>query len=224
MQTAIPNTMQGNRKVSQKPGVHSFGACQSRSRRASGGFTLIEILVSVSIIILLLGIGFVAGGKFITQGKITQTRSMLQGLVGANDEFKAARQQGDINHAGNFPIKWNQVTGATGWTSSKRFVYACRQNKNVELQMLAAVQSGENRTRQALQADDSLKDVWGSLILYRASNDGVGSLAGDKDQTNVLVTNDKLPLSPSPFFVSAGPDKKFGTEDDITTIENPSYK
>ena len=227
MQTAISNRNGSGIKTAQKQGVHSFWVSKRRCRRASGGFSLIEILVAISVIILLLGIGFVGTSQFIRATKIKQVEAMMQGLVGANEEFKAKRQQGNVNHGGDNPVRY-----PAGLNSSERFVYACRQIKDVEAQMLAAVNSGESSERSAYQDRDGdgveeLYDVWGTPIVYRHWNNGQtnnqnenpddGQLRNTRGQS-VSISNADLPDSQSPFFVSAGPDGEFGTEDDINSF------
>ena len=118
----------------------------------------------VSVIVLLLGIGFVGTSSFIRAAKTKQVEAMMQGLIGANDEFKAQRQQGKINHGGDFPIRWSGVS--LNLTSGERFVYACRQNKAAESLMLTAVNSGENEDERASFQDrdgdgvQEIYDVW----------------------------------------------------------------
>lgn len=216
--------------MDQKPSVHRFSSKKRLFSRRAGGFSLVELMVVVGIIILLLGIGVVAGTKFVAEGKKEQTRAMLDGLLGANTEFQAKRKQGSVNHDGKSPIDWSKVNGGTGFSSSERFVYACSQIDSAEQQLNAAVTSSGQKSMQRIYADknrrngvNEIYDTWGTQIEYRSFNDGDGRGPG----TN--VANNLLPLSKSPFFVSAGPDKKFGpqsdgTNDDIMTIDKPVYK
>ena len=211
-------------KVDQKPGVYSLLSQKSAFVRRSAGFTTIELMVVVGIIILLLGIGLVTGTRFITEGKKEQTLSMMNGLIGANTEFQAQRQQGSVNHDGKFPINWTDGKASKATSSIERFVYACSTNKAVDQAMTNAVVSAGEKSMQRTFKDidndkiNEIYDPWGTLIEYRSINNGDGKGPG----TN--VANNLLPLSKDAFFVSAGPDKKFGTDDDITTVQNPTYK
>jgi len=218
--------------MGQKQSVYSFSSQKSRfrsriaNRRRSAGFSLVELMVVVGIIILLLGIGLVAGTKFIAEGKKEQTKAMLDGLLGANTEF-IAKRKGSVNHDGKTPIDWSKVQNGSALSSSERFVYACSQIESVELQLNAAVSSSGQKSLERIYVDSTssdpdrvkeIYDTWGTEVEYRSFNNGEGR----GPVTNVANIN--LPLSKSPFFVSAGPDKRFGTEDDIMTIDNPAYK
>lgn len=198
-----------------------IGRNKTAFSRRQAGFTLIEIMVTVGIIILLLGIGIVAGTRFIAEGKKEQTRSMLKGLMGAHTEFQAQRNQGSLNHDGNNPINWDKdVKNGGRFTSSERFVWGCQQIKKVEDKMMAALNSGGQETFRKIWANkktgspvNEIYDIWGTELEYRSKNDGKGT------GPNSSVKNSDLPLSRAPFFVSAGPDKKFGTEDDISSLD-----
>lgn len=196
--------MKGGQEVDQKPNVHSIFRSQAGSRRRSGGFTMIEVMVVVGLIIFLLGIGVVAGTKFIAEGKKEQIRGLMQGLLGANEEYKA-RTGGSVQLEGN---------GA----SIVQFVDACKQIKDVEDQMMAAIVSGGEQTvkRTFDERTRIVKDPWGTAIEYRPYN--------KDDPVSGESADPKLPLSNHAFFVSAGPDKRLGTEDDLTTIADPIYK
>jgi len=214
MQTPDTTTQASVPRKHQKPGVHSISAPKRRSRRAAGGFTLIELLTFIGIAVLLLGILAGASIKMLGEMRRDQMRSTMVSLLGANDEFNAVRQQGPVNHTNDYPIDWSQESA--GNSSAERFVYAMRQIPSAEQIMLSALNSSSESAFERMYRDDTIYDRWETELQYRRSNDGTGSHSG--------VSNDKLPLSKSPFFVSAGPDEEFGTDDDLTTIENPNYR
>lgn len=209
--------------IGQKPNVHPFNRFKGGFSRRSAGFTTIELMVAVSIIILLLGIGFVASSKYIGEARKEQVRSSMTGLMGANEEFKAKRKGGSINHEGGNPMDWTG-NDARRYSSTERFVKACRLYEASDKQVTAAMLSGQKEVNRRVFDDkdndgiEEIYDVWETQLEYRLFNDGKGS----GPVTN--VSNELLPLSRSPFFVSAGPDKQFGTEDDITTVVKPTYK
>lgn len=198
----------------QKPGVHLISGSK-RGPQHRGGFTLTEILVAISIIGLILGILAAASLAVMKEARSEQVRSMMTAMLAANDEFKAVRQQGPVNHDSppNTPINWSQESA--GNSSIRRFVYAIKQVPSAEQIMIAAIKSSSEEAFERMYDGNTVKDRWGTELRYRRSNDGTGSFNGED--------NDELPLSRSPFLVSAGPDKAFGTDDDITSIENPTY-
>lgn len=185
----------------QKPGVHSPARPARRSARRSRGFTLTEILVTTSITFLILAIGIGGAMVALREYRRTQTRAMLNSLLGAHDEFKAVLKQGNLNHKDNEPF---DLTGS----SSQRFVAAMKQVPTAETMMVAALNNQGSESFQRLYKNGRLYDRWNTELKYRAFNDGTDA------------EDDKLPRSASPFFVSAGPDKQFGTDDDISTLDD----
>ncbi|MGB1123954.1 MAG: type II secretion system protein [Phycisphaeraceae bacterium] len=206
-------------EVAHKPSVHCFEGVQRRFAARHRGFSLIEILVVVSIIALLVGIGTAVGVKMTAAARVEQTRAMMEGLLAANDEYKALQGQ-DIATFGPVPGSIYTVGG------TERYIAMCSKIKSCDEIVNAALLSGSKESNERLVRDDnsnnvnSIYDRWGTEIEYRQSNDQTGDLSysplGDAMKR---VANNLLPLSRSPFFASAGPDKQWGTEDDITTID-----
>lgn len=205
------------------PSVHSHGGVK---RRSDAGFTLIEILVTISIIALLLGIGAVGMTQVQKAARAAQVKSMLEGLKGALTEYQTQVQYLP-NHGDSGNITWSTVNGGDGsnYISSERFVYACSQVPAADKQLLAAVSSGSSSANERIFADkvggngiNEIYDVWETPILYRSSN-----LGGEGNPDGTATPGLPLPTpqysSKHPFFVSAGPDQEFGTEDDISTLE-----
>lgn len=220
MQTTIHNPENSSRGMGQKPSVHCVSSPKTRVLARSRAFSLIELLVVVGIIALILGIGAAAAVKITAEARKEQTKAMMNGLLGANEEFKAVRKEGNVNHTGNFPINWSDAANrGSSQSSSERFISAISTVQDAKTAMMAAINSGSEESIAEIFGDfDSdgfyeLRDRWGSEIEYRSANDG----SGTGPVTN--VDNRLLPLSRSPFFISRGPDKQFGTDDDITTIE-----
>jgi len=221
----------------QKPSVHCFGGQKACFSRRASGFTLIELLVTVGIIALLLSIGAAAAVKINAEARREQVRRMMDGLIGANDEFKAVRQQGNVNHSGNFPINWSDPANQGGsQSSSERFVSAISTVQVAQVAMMAALNSSTDAAFAETYRDkdsdghSEIYDRWGTALQYRSFNDGTGVGPGPADytppgtSTAIIVPNNLLPLSRSPIFVSAGGDETFGTDDDITTLNSePVY-
>lgn len=175
---------------------------------------MVELLVAISIIGLLVGIGTAAGLKMSAEARKEQTRAMMEALLSANTEYKAVRQGSSISHTG--PI--------AGLSSTEQFINACLQIKTCEEIVLAALNSSSSTALERIYKSGdtdnykSVYDRWGTELEYRQSNNPASTTptppANEKGDT---VANNKLPLSRDPFFASAGPDKTWGTDDDITT-------
>ena len=172
-------------------------------------------MVVVSIILLIVGIGTVAAVKIATEARRDQTLRMMQGLMGANEEYKA-NSGADLNHDGGTPIDWSS---SNFLSSSERFVSGMSRVPAAETMLNAAISQATSESTQRIFNDsdndntNGIFDRWGTELEYRAYNDGSGS----GPSTN--IQNRLLPIHRSAFFVSAGPDQTFGTDDDITTIE-----
>jgi len=180
------------------------------------GFTLIEILVVVSIIGLLLSIGAAVGLKITAEARKEQTRAMMEGLLSANEEYKAVRQGSSISHTGP----------TAGLSSTEQYIKACLQIKTCEEIVISSLNSSSQDALARIYKDGggssnkSVYDRWGTEIEYRQSNNPSSTTpAPPANENGDTVANADLPLSRDPFFASAGPDKKWGTDDDITTIE-----
>lgn len=198
---------------------HSLGEEERRNPRVhlfngrKAGFTLIEILVTISIISLLLGIGAFAMSKLSSEGRRTQTQSMLNGLKGALTEYQTKTES----------VLAHENTANTNLTSSEQVVFQFQKVPTAYDQLLAAVNSSTQQSNKRIFDDkdgndnvNEIYDYWGTQILYRSSNltwdtgnDTVssGDLSDDKYKTKF------------PAFFSAGPDKEFGTDDDVNTLE-----
>lgn len=213
MQPANSNDEKSIAMKHHKPSDHSFWG---RKRRFSG-FSLIELLVVLSIIALLLSIGTAVALRMVKEARVEATRAMLNGLLGANEEFKAVRKEGPINHEGSYPIDWTTSEG-NKLSSSERFVRGCSQIQSSTDMMMAAINSGSSSALEIVYNDKDndgtfqIFDRWRTEVEYRSRNNskGAGPSTG--------VSNSLLPVTNYPFFVSAGPDQQFGTDDDITTV------
>jgi len=162
------------------------------------------------------------------QLQTAELTAMMRGLLGANEEFKAATQQGNLNHDGGFPVNWSAIPNQQ-LSSSERFVFGMRMVEDANRMVIAALHASGPEVFEQVFADrdgdgtEEIYDLWGNELEYRAFNDGMGQGPGTG------VDNAALPLSPGPMFVSAGPDGVFGPDaqgknDDVTNIDEPVYR
>lgn len=202
MQPQAQYALNAQQKVGQKLSVYSFFAPKGLKRRSGQGFSLIELLVVISIIGLLTAIGVGVGMKMSEEARRVQTREMMQGLLAVNTEYKAVRQGDAIT-----------VDGSSSDSSAKQFVTACKTITICEEIMLTALNSSQSATLDRIYKNGSIFDRWGTELEYRSSNDGSGT------GPSTSVSNAALPVSRDPFFASAGPDETWGTDDDIDTTQ-----
>lgn len=215
MRHMAPSVEKAEQEMHQKPFVCSFSASKRRFHRHQQGFSLIEILVVISIIALILGVGAAVALRVTAEARREQTRTMMEGLIGANTEHKAVRGS-NISHTGIF----NGETLST----SERFVASCLQVQTCEEIMLGALNSSTSQALDRIYKNEGgsgnyngIYDRWGTELEYRSSNNQNGT--GPQNENGNQVANNLLPISRDPFFASAGPDKEWGTDDDITTID-----
>ncbi|MEM9415017.1 MAG: prepilin-type N-terminal cleavage/methylation domain-containing protein [Planctomycetota bacterium] len=200
MTTTTPSSSDsGTPQASRYSGVH----CKiRRSRRISSGFTLIEILVVISIIVLLIGI--VTTGALIARNgaQRNRTQSMMRALMAAVDEHEIV-----------FSVKPpHDVTAPAGLTSSETLVWACNRDPKLRSLVVASMQGRGVFEDNDGDGIEELYDPWDRQIAYRNGNE-----AGSPNIDGINHTD--LPFHRDPFFVSAGKDGAFGTDDDISTIE-----
>ena len=193
-----------------------------RHRHMSGGYTLLEILVVVSIIALL--IGFVIAVSTHTVSRTAQTRLAFQALLTIADEYEAQTKGQIVNHDGMRPIDWSQPRRFTNHRMkgtgkpndpSERFVVGVMQIPQTKDLILNLLSSGvlvdqDKKDDEGNWIPDGffeLKDGWGTMILYRASN------------VSYDAPDPRLPHHPRRFFSSAGEDMQFGTADDMYSFD-----
>lgn len=188
--------------------------------RAPRGFSLVETLVVIGIISILVSLVIASGVYLNGRAKQSQTRGILSALAAIDTEYRAQTGQ-VVNHTGTSPMDWtaaytqtfpigSTTTGAAGQPaetspnySIERFFIAAKQVS----QTATMIDNLVNNTRD----DDNnnfaeIVDGWGNAIAYRSQESASGT----------------FPARPTPFFVSAGPDGKFGSVGSSATAAEQS--
>ena len=202
------------------------------SRRA---FTLIEILVTISIITLLAGITIPVALRFLGSAEASSTRAMLNALGTAASEYNiltgAVVPHKDQDAFGNrldLDVGQPQPNGGSGSDLTLGyFVKTAGQVPNVarligtaakaNLQNLDADRPVGDVAADAadptyLPGSFQILDAWGNPIRY----------AGGVDHGDTFNDDDYLPAHPNAFFASAGPDGLWGSTLSNSNSPDPS--
>lgn len=216
-----------------------------QSPRRASGFSLIEILVVVSLIAILVGISFPVAIKMLAQSESAQTRSMLLGLAAAADDYNVTTGN-VVDHTANTDAFGNNITLNVGQPSPNT---GGNTDATLGYFVLTAGQSSTSADLIAIAAKNDLKfdgtpmpnipdriglgatdlnigtigqvellDVWDNPIRY------AGGVVHDTG-TGSFTDDDYLPAHPTAFFASAGPDGEwgrvvFGTNEPDASVDN----
>lgn len=211
-----------------KQHTHPRRSAPGRSPGISPGFSLIEILVVISIITILVGLSFPVALKMLAQSEASQTRGMLLGLAAAADDYNITTGN-TVDHTANTDAFGNVINLYVGQPSPNTggnvdatlgyFVYTAGQSTtSAKLIAIAAKTDlkfngtpltniadkiGDTSLNRFTIDDVELLDVWGNRIRY----------AGGVDHNDSFTDDDYLPAHPTAFFASAGPDGEWGEVD-----------
>jgi prepilin-type N-terminal cleavage/methylation domain-containing protein len=187
------------------------------SRRAAGGFTLVELLVVISIIVVLAAMSFGAANMAMNKAKKLQTandaRALKQAIQSFNSEYSRLPDFG----AQGEEAQTDGEAGAELLTIllGKEEVTDSMQNKKQIAFFNAKVNKNKNKGGLVYSSQgsgarpDGLYDAWGNPFYLKLDTEYDGELEDPFKQGNVVQD--------SVIVYSYGGDGKVGGGDDIQT-------
>jgi prepilin-type N-terminal cleavage/methylation domain-containing protein len=157
-----------------------------KTRQHKHGLSLVEMLIVVGVIALLATMVISVAGRIDAQAKENAVKNLFAVLEGALEEYK--------DFIGEFPRAMN-----TDPYMNSEILYERLNEVSVSRKILEKISGSLIQNKYSpvgVSLDESppeIYDPWGTVLYYRYA-------AGDN----------------FPELVSAGPDRKFGTVDDIT--------
>ena len=205
------------------------------TRRPAAGFSLIELLVVISIIAVLAGL-LLGGVSMLKAGaKESQARALLANLMGQAGQYEVKTKK-PIFHINDDILKW----GGGGWSMNApgregevgsikggyvndlneqnpdyddgetNFYYMKMANLYIERFIWAANQLPQIRDKLP-SLGDSFDDTDGDGFMEVVDPWGNPiAYAMDVSHSDNFTDDDFLPEHPNPFFASAGADQKWG--------------
>ncbi|MEZ5962741.1 MAG: prepilin-type N-terminal cleavage/methylation domain-containing protein [Planctomycetota bacterium] len=206
---------------------------------AARGFTLIELLVVIGLLAMLAVVLLpsITGAR--EQGNIVESRARMQHLAQAVEGFQRLKNRG-YYPPDNFQcpaapeVKAKGAEGETNAGIESALIYLHQRAEGLQVfddkeDWLANTDGDSNGVEIPLlhrSAKVEVLDAWGTPLVYFTSQ-GYGKTqrvkleSGDTlDVTAWKNPNSNSYLAPRTFqIISAGPDRKFNTEDDLTYPE-----
>lgn len=195
-----------------------------RRPRSVRGFSLMELMIVMFIIVLMAGLLLVAGNKVQTSAKVNQTRVTLSVCKAALDEYELNNKGKRLPHLGAgdgiayVPIDWatpkvRNAPDASGsavitdddglfYASIERFVWAMLRNPTTE-KMVKSIDARSYRDYDEngfLEVTDAFGGSNRKKLLYLSY----------VDHDDNYTEDDILPERDKPYFASAGPDGLWG--------------
>ncbi len=199
----------------------------NRSRPRRPGFSLIEMLIVMALVVVLAGLTVVVGRSVIGKAKVDQCRQVLQAPDATLTEYQA--EKGAVPPFVRRAYKAPDGIGSYGLSTRREVAVYLDQVKGyagIDKQ-LGTIDSAFLVKREQIYtdlagypyagvvADDprpSVRDPWGMEILY---------IHPHEDNEDAFRAFGK-PLNERPYFMSAGPDGEYETlEDNLYSYEVP---
>jgi type II secretory pathway pseudopilin PulG len=204
-----------------------------RTFRTAGAFTLLEVLIAVSVIVILIAAVFGVGQQVITRQKIDQTKGVLSSLDRALEEYRIeARVMPSFrtdayldglwrDEAGGTSPVVNESTGQTflggvaqyrgedfAWLpNAAYFLFVAEGYQNID-SIVAGIPDRFSETIQLRTGvfRTQIIDAWDNPIIFVSPDNPLAqAIFGE-------CPNDR------PYFMSAGPDGKYGYIEEVDQI------
>lgn len=180
-------------------------ARRPRTFSRTAGYTLVEMLTTIAVLVIVLGLTVSLARRVRAQSAESVTKSLLMKL----DRIMAVY----MDHNDDHPPRVTPLVPADGKLVEAQLQRAALLNNRDVVRVLKTQldQSAKelNDLPIALYDEVTLRDAWGTPIVFMPSfNPALGTAPGDK-----------------PFFMSAGPDGRFlSRADNLYSYEGPSPK
>jgi prepilin-type N-terminal cleavage/methylation domain-containing protein len=210
--------------------------------RKRSGFTMIEILVVIGIILILAGMLFIGGKMVFGKAKIKSTRITLDNLAGMLVELDAKTEAaklyvgdveapGDVSHDAYPGVTDRYEHDAVEKTQAAMLALRAMPTNKAALEKLTNEQillkpvTPSGGFILAVDASGNLNppilaDAWGNPIILVPADGMVRVYFADRGASEFRVTSkgvvsvgSSAPPGSRPFFASAGPDGVFGFSD-----------
>lgn len=171
------------------------------------GFTLVEMMVVVAVLVILFGIGIAIGPEIIDAGEEQLTIGTMRSLEGILEDY-TSRVGAPVNNVGDFPRDWSgtiyEITsaGEAEDKSIQQFYIATKAIPDIEQGTYASMPT------TLFTEEDEIIDGWQVPLIYCATTESTGNYF------SFLPTYDR------PFFASAGADGLWGNGTDEDSEDN----